>query len=547
MKLSFYGAAREVTGSCYLIETERSKILIDCGMFQGSAEKRFSNDITFNVREIDALLLTHAHIDHSGRIPLLAKKGFRGRIICTDATRQLSEIMLLDSASIQESDARYQSKKNLRVGKKPVDPLYTKEDAEEALKRFMGVAYNNEIHVTDDVSCSFSDAGHLLGSASITVSVTEHGRKRAILFSGDVGNIDQPIIKDPSRQKGADLVLIESTYGDRLHDRSMAQSSMERAIALADITERTFARGGKLIIPSFSVGRSQELLYLYRIIMTEKLLPYEIPVYLDSPLSVKATEVFMNAMRGDYYDEEAMELVRKGINPVDFPSLRKVVTQEESQKLNSIKTSCVIISSSGMCDAGRIRHHLKHGLWRPENTILFVGFQGEGTLGRRLLEGAKTVNIFGERIKVNAEIRTLSGMSGHADREGLEKFLLEMDRKPELVLVVHGDNNTTQTFANRLHDEYGYRTYAPVFGETIDLDAVLPKGKKAVIDNSDALKELEEAWRVLEVNRRAVDALLEVLEKEKDGMKSSENSEIEELTKTISRLSEEIERVGEWV
>ena len=477
MRITFLGAARMVTGSSFLLEHNGFSLLIDLGLAQGNDEERTGSELPFSAQDIDAVILTHAHIDHSGRLPLLAKEGYSGPVYATEATYRLSSIMLLDSAHIQESDAFWKSRRSMREGRASVEPLYTAEDAEAALGLFQSVPYCQRIFLRDDISFMMIDAGHLLGSASVKIFYSEDGEERSIVFSGDIGNTDQPMLRNPEYFDTADYAVMESTYGDRLHEKPEGTEKdvlRKRAEELAEITDRTFRRGGNLIIPSFAVGRTQEILYLFRIIMENRILPYEIPVFVDSPLSVRATAVFASCLRDDYFDDEAREMIAKGVNPILFPSLTAVIDSEESKKLNQRKESAVIISSSGMCEAGRIRHHLKHNIWRSDSTILFVGYQAEGTLGREIVDGAESVNLFGEEIMVNAEIAILKGTSGHADKNGLIEWASAFSSKPRGIFVVHGENETAQYFASMISSSLGVKAYAPELGESFVLGEEFP-------------------------------------------------------------------------
>ncbi len=542
MTLTFCGAARQVTGSMFLLETKEFRILIDCGLSQGEDEKKSGDTFPFSPSSIDLVLLTHAHIDHSGRLPQLVKEGFKGTIYATRATQELCTIMLLDSAHIQESEAEWQNRKNKRKGKAFVEPLYTQDDAYETMNHFEGVDYNRMLNLYEHLHVRFVDAGHLLGSASIEMFIEEEGKICKLVFSGDIGNTDQPIIKDPEYISDADIVIMESTYGNRLHDKNIL-SLEERARVLADITDRTFSRGGKLIIPSFAVGRTQEILYLYRIITDHKMLPYEIPVFLDSPLALRATNIFRNSIRGDYFDEEAMELVNKGLNPVDFPSLVKCQDVEDSRALNDRKEPCVIISSSGMCDAGRIKHHLKHNLWRSEATILFVGYQAAGTLGRNIVDGASHVTIFGEQIDVKAEIASLPGLSGHADKAGLLRWIHEFREKPSKVFIVHGDENVAPQFAGVLARE-GYSVCAPKLLDTYDLNLPLPEMEKAVYIDRNT-KILNEAFSKLESERDRIDRLLERFQFASANVDRQDKKKCTRLANAVMRLTSDLEDLTE--
>lgn len=464
MKLFFSGAAHEVTGSKHYLEAAGKKILIDCGMEQG--KNLYENqEIPVPASDVDYVFLTHAHIDHSGMLPLLYNQGFKGSVYTTEATQQLCQIMLLDSAHIQEFEAEWKNRKGKRAGIPPIVPIYTTEDAVGILQYFVPCRYEEKIQVCEGIEIRFVDAGHLLGSASIEVWVTEQGVTKKLVFSGDIGNTNQPIIKNPHYIKDADYVIMESTYGDRSHG-----PRPDYIKELTAIIQRTFDRGGNVVIPSFAVGRTQEMLYFIRQIKAEGLVKNHdnFEVYVDSPLAVEATNVFNRNVPG-YYDDDAMALIKQGINPISFPGLKTAVTSDDSIAINVSTTPKVIISASGMCDAGRIRHHLKHNLWRPECTILFVGYQSVGTLGRNLVEGATEVKLFGETIEVQAEITSLAGVSGHADCEGLMKWIGAFEKKPKRVFVVHGEDTVTDVFAARIKDELGIDAVAPYTGAEYDL------------------------------------------------------------------------------
>lgn len=464
MKLSFFGADQCVTGSCHCIETNGKKILVDCGLQQGRDE--ISNgEFPFAANTVDVVLVTHAHIDHSGRIPLLVKQGFSGKIITTRMTAELMSVMLLDSAHIQESDAEWKNRKGKRKGLEPVEPLYTIQDAEQVSEFTTTCEYNAVVDVCEGVTAKFVDAGHLLGSASIELTIVENGTTKTIVFSGDLGNTDQPIIQDPSHFKGANYVVMESTYGNRNHDAVWSYTN-----DLAQIIDETIGKGGNVVIPSFAVGRTQELLYFIREIKDAKMVHsnQDFPVYIDSPLARKATTIFAGDLHG-YLDEDARELVKDGTSMFNFSNLRMTEGAEESKELNFDPTPKVIISASGMCDAGRIRHHLKHNLWRTESTIVFVGYQGEGTLGRHLLNGVDSVKMFGEEIAVRAKIVNYTGMSSHADRDHLFSWIKGFtQQKPEHVFVVHGDREVAPVFAQELTD-MGFTAHAAQYTEVYDL------------------------------------------------------------------------------
>ena len=508
MRLCFYGADQFVTGSCHCLEVNGKHVLIDCGLQQGRDE--VSNaEFPFAANEIDAVLITHAHIDHSGRVPMLIKQGFQGRIITTRLTADLLDIMLADSAHIQESEAEWKSRKAERSGAPKVEPLYTVEDAARVREFMTTCEYGQQVEVLPGVKATFTDAGHLLGSACITVEATEGNETRTIVFSGDLGNINQPIIRDPVHLEGADYVVMESTYGDRNHKEVWSYTD-----DLAAIIDETIARGGNVVIPSFAVGRTQELLYFIREIKDAKMVKSDpdFPVYIDSPLAKKATTIFTGDLRG-YLDEEALELVRDGTHMFNFTNLRMTQTSQESKELNFDTTPKVIISASGMCDAGRIRHHLKHNLWRSESTIVFVGFQGEGTLGRALLNGVKSVKLFGEEIAVNAKIVNYQGLSSHADRDHLIGWISAFQApKPQHVFVVHGDREVAPYFAKSI-TALGFTAHAPQYTEVYDLLAgkqlevgYLPERKvKASFTKSSAAYErlVAVGQMVVEFIRRA--------------------------------------------
>ena len=466
MKLIFVGADHEVTGSCHYLEAAGKHILVDYGMEQGI--NVFEN-VPLPVEEarIDYVFLTHAHIDHSGLLPLLYARGFRGQVFATDATADLCSIMLRDCAHIQMMEAEWKNRKAKRSASiNATEPLYTMEDAEGVIKRIVPCRYGREIEVCDGVRIRFTDIGHLLGSASIEVWLTEDGRTKKLVFSGDIGNKNQPLLRDPAFTEEADYVVMESTYGNRLHSADRPDYVKE----LSAILKETFDRGGNVVIPSFAVGRTQEMLYFLRKIKVDRLVEghENFPVYVDSPLAVEATGIFQEN-RWECFDEEAMELVREGINPIAFAGLKLAITSEESKEINFNDTPKVIISASGMCEAGRIRHHLKHNLWRPECTILFVGYQAVGTLGRNIVEGAQEVRLFGEPIQIRAQIRQLAGMSGHADKDGLIEWISGFREKPKKVFVVHGEDDVCQSFTECLKVEYGQRAYAPYSGTEFDL------------------------------------------------------------------------------
>ena len=466
MKVTFIGATHEVTGSCSLLEVGNSAFLVDCGMEQG--ENRFENiPLPVNPAELSCVLLTHAHIDHSGYLPLLYKNGFRGTVYATESTASLCQIMLRDSAHIQESEAEWKNRKARRAGRPEAEALYTMADAEGVLSRFRPCPYNKLTAVGEGVAVRFTDIGHLLGSAAIEIWMSEGGVTKKMVFSGDVGNTHQPILNDPQRVEQADYLVLESTYGNRLHGERP-----DYVGALTEIPQQTFDRGGTVGIPSFAVGRTQEMLYFIREIKEQGRVHGHdgFPVYVDSPLANEATSIFLQCPT-ENLDPEARELVRSGVNPLWFEGLRTSVTKEDSQAINANAVPKVILSASGMCDAGRIRHHLKHNLWRPECTIVFTGYQSIGTLGRSLLEGGREVRLFGETIQVEAHIEKMDGMSAHADMEGLIQWLNAFEEKPREVFLVHGNDEVCDSFGNLLKEEYGYQADAPYSGSVYDLAA----------------------------------------------------------------------------
>lgn len=464
MQLMFIGAAHEVTGSCYYLEASGKRFLVDCGMEQGPNYYE-NEEIPVAASDLDFVLLTHAHIDHSGLLPLLYARGFRGNIYTTYATADLCDIMLRDSAHIQMFEAEWKNRKGKRAGKEAVEPVYTMEDALGVISNLVGCPYKQILTIADGIQVRFTDAGHLLGSASIEIWLEEDGETRKIVFSGDIGNINQPLIKDPEYLLSADYVVMESTYGNRTHERPTDYTQ-----ALAEVIQETFDQGGNVVIPSFAVGRTQEMLYFIRKIKEDRMVTghENFPVVVDSPLAVEATNIFREHYK-ECFDQEAMELIEKGVNPITFPSLQLSVTSEESKAINFDERPKVIISASGMCDAGRIKHHLKHNLWRKECTILFVGYQATGTPGRALVEGVPQLKLFGEEIQVNARICVLPGISGHADNVGLMKWASSFVEKPRQFFVCHGETESCETLAGRLEDELHYHAMAPYSGTIYDM------------------------------------------------------------------------------
>ena len=515
MKISFLGATKIVTGSNFLIETKNTKFLIDCGMFQGNKSINRMNyePFGFDPKKIDFMVLSHAHIDHSGRIPKLVKEGFNGDIYCTKATADLCSIMLPDSGHIQEMENEWDNRKRKRSGEKLREPLYTVKEAEESLRYFRPVLYDQKIEVNEEIVLRFRDAGHILGSSIIELWIKEDNKKAKLVFSGDLGRKDRPILRDPSLIEETDYLIIESTYGNRLHP-----PSKDDAKKLISIINTTARRGGNVVIPSFAVERAQDIIYELNKYYTEYIknedqVFLKVPVYIDSPLTVSATEIFLR--NPDCFDEESLKLIKIGNNPLDFPNLKFTKTTEESKQLNIIKESKVIISASGMCTAGRIKHHLKHNLWRRESSIVFVGYQAEGTLGRRIKEGEKVVKIFGEEIRVNAEIYSLEGFSGHADRDGLMWWMRSFKNKPKKIFIVHGEEQSTKEISKRIEEELKIKTHIPELGESLFIEGenVLP-GRKLEInrrskeyikieENSEKLKSI--FWPTLQKLRHTID------------------------------------------
>lgn len=525
MKLTFLGAAREVTGSCTLIEAGGHRFLVDCGMEQGK-DVYPNADLPCAPGEIEAILLTHAHIDHSGRIPYLYKNGFRGPIYSTDATMDLCEIMLEDSAHIQEQEAEWKNRKAQRSGNELVEPDYTVEDAMAVMKQFVPQSYGKPLEVFPGITATFTDVGHLLGSASITLQVTENGESQTIVFSGDIGNLDQPLIRNPQYLTKADFVVMESTYGDRTHG-----PKPDYVAELTQILQETFDRGGNVVIPSFAVGRTQEMLYFIRQIKEEHRIHGHdnFPVFVDSPLASKSTTIFRENF-SECYDAEALVLVTKGENPLAFPGLQISETKEDSVAINLDSTPKVIISASGMCDAGRIRHHLKHNLWRANSAVVFVGFQSPGTLGRKLLDGAESVKLFGEEIAVRAKVVNFQGLSSHADHDHLIEWIKAFDPKPAHVFVVHGDADVAPVFADELCS-LGFSAHAAKFTESYDLAAGVMLSEGYISERKRTMQS-SRADNLYGKLLAAGEALLELIRR----FKGRSNKEITAFTGQITAL-----------
>ncbi len=459
MRLTFNGASGIVTGSSYLLEAAGKRMLIDCGMFQGGKDITRLNyePFPYDPAGVDFLLLTHAHVDHSGLIPKLAKDGFRGRIYATKPTTDLARIMLEDCAEVNAEDTEQENRRRMRAGQEAREPLYTIEDVKNAVKLFSPVDYDSDCQPAPGITARFRNAGHILGSASIELSASEGGKTTRIFFSGDVGQGGTPIVDDPEQVPAADYVLVESTYGNRSHeDPSTREAALDRVVREA------FARGGKLLIPSFSVERTQELLYYLHRLAAAKKLPKE-NVFLDSPLSIKATGVFQKDI--GYFRESLREEFKE---PFVFKGLEFLRTTQDSMRMNGYEKPCIIIAGNGMCTAGRIRHHLKHNLWKPQTTLLFVGYQAEGSLGRFIEEGAQAVKMMGIEVAVRAHVEKIDSFSSHADEEGLAKWLGAMPQKPRKVFVIHGEEESSQALAGKL-DSLGFSTKVPKIGESVEL------------------------------------------------------------------------------
>ena len=500
MKITFLGATKIVTGSNFLVEAAGKKFLVDCGLYQGKAELEEQNyrEFDYNPAEIDFMLLTHAHIDHSGRIPKLYNDGFKGPIYAHKATCDLCQIMLPDSGHIQEMEAEWKNKKRIRKGQPTRGPLYTAEDALKCMEIFVPVKYDEIIQVSENIYVRFNDAGHMLGSSTIEIWAKEDGKETKAVFSGDLGNNDIPLLSEPTMIDNCDYLVMESTYGSRLHIRND-----QKAELFLKIVSETIDNGGTVVIPSFAVGRTQEILYeLNKIKETkddEKFIhEYEnlmkAPVYVDSPLAISATEVFKENM--DLFEDEVKEEMERGNNPLEFPGLKFTQTADESKALNESNEPSIIISASGMCDVGRIKHHLKHNIWNPKSTILFVGYQAPGTLGYEIVNGAKKVTIFGEEFAVNARIEYIEGYSGHADQEGLMNFVYSFYNKPKHIFLVHGEEESQEVLRNKILENTGIGVTIPEYGETYQLDDELRivnriKIKKTLTLKNEVLERLE--------------------------------------------------------
>ena len=533
MKIQFLGAAHEVTGSATLITVANKKILVDYGMEQG-IDIYANCDLPIAPADIDCVFLTHAHIDHSGMIPKLVKNGFSGEIYTTVATEKLCRIMLMDSAHIQEFEAEWRNRKAKRSGDEEYEPVYTQDDVTKTIPLFVPCRYDIDYKICDCISVKFIDAGHLLGSASVELTLTENGEKKTVLFSGDVGNTSRPLIRDPQKPENADIVIIESTYGDRLHGERPDYVSQ-----LTSIIQRTFDRGGNVVIPCFAVGRTQEMLYLIRQIKHDRLIKNHdnFPVWVDSPLAVEATGIYSEDLT-EFFDSETLDLPNQGINPIRFPNLNLSVTSDESKFINADPTPKIILSASGMCEAGRIRHHLKHNLWRRECTVLFVGYQSEGTLGAKLLDGAAEIKLFGETVAVNAEIAQMDRISGHADRDMLLNWLQNISPKPQKVYVNHGADTVCDSFASLITEKLGVTAEAPYNEAVYDLNT----GELLLEGNRERIVKFKpKESRANTVFRRLLDAgrrLLTVIEHNRGGA----NKDLAKFADQINALCDKWDR-----
>jgi metallo-beta-lactamase family protein len=547
MKITFLGAAKTVTGSNFLVEAAGKKFLVDCGMYQGKVAEELENSDPFlyDVHEIDFMLLTHAHIDHSGRIPKLYNDGYRGNIYATKATCDLCEIMLPDSGHIQEIEIEWKNRKRKREGKQPLPPLYTAEDAYRCLEIFKPVDYDDIVDIDNNISVRFNDAGHMLGSAIIEIWATEDGKTTKAVFTGDLGNNDLPLLDSPTMISNADYLVMESTYGNRLHIRNDDKAKM-----FLDIVSETLDNGGRVIIPSFAVGRTQEILYeldklkddlgqdeefakKYRTIMN-------VPVYVDSPLAISATEVFKK--NADLFEEEIQEKIKRGDNPLEFNGLQFTQTAEESKALNEDSRPAIILSASGMCDVGRIKHHLKHNLWNPKSTILFVGYQAPGTLGRSIVEGAKKVKIFGEEIAVNARVEYIEGYSGHADQTWLLNFVYSFTNPPKHIFLVHGEPDGQEVLKQKIEETSECKVTIPSFGDSFELvddNPVLLAETKEIELYKKEFKRLDLIDRIEELKEDIAD-IENVIMKQNIDTKDSDLRGLEDRVKDIQKQIQDL-------
>lgn len=548
MKITFLGATKTVTGSNFLIEGAGKKFLVDCGMYQGSARDEMENSEPFpyDVHDIDFMLLTHAHIDHSGRIPKLYVEGYRGPVITTKATKDLCSIMLPDSGHIQEQEIEWRNRKRIREGKKPLPPLYTAQDAINCMEIFKAVQYDEIIEIDENIHVRFNDAGHMLGSAIIEIWVKEEGKETKAVFTGDLGNNDIPLLSSPTMIDTADYLVMESTYGGRLHMRND-----DKANLFLDIVSETLDKGGTVVIPSFAVGRTQEILYEINNIKDgrateefkkkyQKLM--KAPVYVDSPLAISATEIFRE--NTNLFDEETKAFIESGDNPLEFPGLQFTRTADESKELNAREESAIIISASGMCEVGRIKHHLKHHLWEPNSTILFVGYQAPGTLGRRLVDGEKKVKIFGEEIAVNARIEYIEGYSGHADQEWLLNFIYSFITKPKHIFLVHGEPDGQVILKDKILENTNIPVTIPSYGESYTLNDELTMEQAVKLPVAQQNIERNDVLDKIKILKDELDDM-EVIVKEEYLEKEVDDSSISRLKLRLKEIEEQIIKIVE--
>ena len=548
MKITFLGATKTVTGSNFLVETEDgTKFLVDCGMYQGRSdlEEKNYDDFLFNIDEIDFMLLTHAHIDHSGRIPKLYKQGYRKPIYAHKATCDLCSIMLPDSGHIQEMESEWKNKKRIRKGQKPLEPMYVAQDALDCLEVFKPVKYDEIIDITDNIKVRFNDAGHMLGSSIIEIWANENGKETKAVFTGDLGNNDIPLLASPTMIESADYLVMESTYGNRLHIRNDDKAKM-----FLDVVYETLERNGTVVIPTFAVGRTQEILYELNKIKEntsdeEFMKKYEklmkAPVYVDSPLAVSATEIFRK--NTDLFDDDVKEAMEKGDNPLEFPGLKFTQTVEESKALNESDEPAIILSASGMCEVGRIKHHLKHNIWNPNSTILFVGYQAPGTLGRKIVDGEKKVRIFGEEFSVNARIEYIEGYSGHADQEWLLNFVYSFYTKPKHIFLVHGEEEGQEVLKDKLEENTEISVTIPSFGETYTLDESLTVEKTYELPKKYRPIRLEVLERINTL-KEEVEDMADIVKNEKLS-ENVKDDEIIDLNNKIKELEQQIVKIIE--
>ena len=547
MKVTFLGATKTVTGSNFLVEGAGKKFLVDCGLYQGQAADELQNEqeFPFDINSIDFMILTHAHIDHSGRIPKLYKDGYRNKIYATKATCDLCAIMLPDSGHIQEMESEWKNRKRVRKGEEAKLPIYDVETALKSLELFEPVFYDKLIEVDENIHIRFNDAGHMLGSAIVEIWIKENEKNKKIVFSGDIGNNDIPLLAEPTMIEDADYVVMESTYGNRHH-----MKNDEKAEMFINIVTDTIRNGGTVVIPSFAVGRTQEILYELNNLKEKRLdndfqKKYEIlmhtPVYVDSPLAISATEVFKENM--ELFDIKTQELIQSGDNPLEFPGLRFTRTSQESKELNESNESSIIISASGMCEVGRIKHHLKHNLWNPKNTILFVGYQAPGTLGRKIVDGAKTVKIFGEEIAVNARVEYIEGYSGHADQEGLLNFVYSFIKKPEHIFLVHGEPEGQKVLKEMIMQNTNIPVTIPDYGETYDLEHEIKLTDKLDRNSTKKYLKLQVLDRMETLKEEIQD--MEQIVKEDILTGDGTDDEIEAINQKIKELEQQIVRIVE--